>query len=144
MSLIPHHTSDPVCALCDLKLEQAHPFMLDWFRRVKAKYPNAHISWTYRDKIAQEQAFLDHRTHDHFPNSPHNRENPETKLPESLAIDLFQIDEDGVALFSPKFYLSVAQDCKAEKSPIKWGGEFKTLGDYDHFQYVPAPVASIG
>lgn len=138
---MPHHTSDPICLLCEFKLKDAVPFMRDWFHRVKAKYENVHCSCSHRDAASQEQAYVDHKTHAHFPDSPHNRSNPDTKEPESYALDIFQIDEDGVARFSPKFYMMIAKEARDAKEPIKWGGDFRTLGDYDHFQYVPEPVS---
>lgn len=135
-----HHTADPTCPLCEAKLQSAHPFMQNWFHGIKSRYINTHISWAYRGKEDQEAAFTAGKSRDHFPESPHNRLNPETQLPESLALDLFQEDEDGNARFSPKFYLMIAMENKANKVPIAWGGDFRTLGDRDHYQYVPPSI----
>lgn len=128
-----HHTSDPVCPLCEEKLKTAHPEIARWYRNdVKASYPNAHVAWAYRGKEDQERAFQEHRTKCHYPDSPHNR--MVEGRPESLALDLFQIDEDHRALFNPIWYAKLSDECEQKKLPIQWGGTFKTLGDYDHFQ----------
>jgi hypothetical protein len=136
MSLFPHHTSDEVCPMCSFKLKSAHPYLRDWFNTwVKPKYINAHISWAFRGEEDQEQAFADHKTLLHWPKSPHNHE--EGGLPMSMALDLFQIDEDGVARFSPLFYAKLAQEIEADKLPLFWGGKWKHLGDLDHIEYQP-------
>ncbi len=128
-----HHTSDDVCPLCEHKLTEAHPYLVDWYRnKVKPKFKDAHISWSYRGEADQEQAYIDHKTKCHYPNSPHNH--TEEGKPLSLALDLFQIDENHQALFSPRFYFDINEMNVAESIPLKWGGTFKDLGDADHFQ----------
>lgn len=123
MSAIPHHTSDPVCALCEQKLEQAHLELGSWFRDLKSRNPNVHVSWSFRDQASQEQAFSDRKTKLHFPLSAHN------KTP-ALALDLFQINDKGQAIWEPVFMAKVAQESPA----LKWGGNWKSLGDNDHFE----------
>ncbi len=134
-----HHTSDILCPLCESKILTAHPYMRGWFRGVKQKYVNVHVSWAYRDEQDQEAAFIAGKTRAHFPDSPHNRVNPEGRWPESMALDLFLISEDGVASFPRKFYEMLAKQIADDKLPIVWGGLFKTIEDGDHFQYVPVP-----
>lgn len=130
MSAIPHHTSDPSCLLCEQKLLQATKELEIWFRKVKSKYPSIHISWSYRDQASQEQAFAEGKTHAHFPHSPHNQ------MP-SLAIDIFQINDKGQAIFDPIFCAKIAEEARQDEDPILWGGIFKSLGDNDHFQFNP-------
>ena len=128
-----HHTDDPECPLCEQKLATAHKTLQSWYRRHKVRNPNSHISWAYRGKDDQEQFFKEGKTRCHFPDSPHNHLD-EKSQPESLALDLFQIDEDGNARFSPKWYAKVNAENEADKEPIIWGGTFKSIGDGDHYQ----------
>lgn len=123
-----HHEGGEVCPLCEGKLGTAHPYLQDWYHQVKKKYVNTHISWAFRGEQDQEQAFSDGKTHLHWPDSPHN------KVP-ALALDLFQIDDDNVARWSPQFFARLNQDNEEAHEPIVWGGVWKTLGDGDHFQY---------
>lgn len=130
-----HHQAGMVCPLCEDKLEQAHPFLRDWFRRVKTQYPDVHVSWSYRDQAAQEAAFKEGMTKLHYPNSAHNV--TKDGVPCAMALDLFQIEEDGIATFSPIFYLKLADQIAQSGEPIFWGGRWTHLGDRDHFQYRP-------
>lgn len=128
-----HHAYDGVCPLCTQKLTQAHPILVDWFNHdVKPRYPNAHVSWSWRGKEDQEKFFDAGTTKLHFPKSAHN--NMKQLLPYSLALDLFQIDEDGVARFAPLFYAKLAQEIDENRRPMFWGGKWKRLGDLDHFE----------
>ena len=127
-----HHTNEPVCPLCDFKLKTAHPYLGLWFRKLKARYPSAHISWAWRGQIDQDKFFDEGKTKVRFPHSKHN--NMKGSLPYSLALDLFQEDDDGNARFSPLWYAKVNAENEAEKEPIVWGGRFKHLGDGDHFE----------
>lgn len=123
-----HHTPDPICPLCADKLSRAHEDLVSWFMIVKAQFIDAHVSWSYRDEEAQEAAFDDGKTRLHYPNSAHN------ELPSS-ALDLFQIIQEQ-AIWDPKFFVDLA-DFNSKKFPhILWGGRWKTLGDYDHFELV--------
>lgn len=126
-----HHTSDPVCPLCEEKLATAHPDLATWFRTaVKPNYPDAHVSWGYRDQADQEAAFQDGKTKLHFPNSAHN------KVP-ARALDLFQINAAGVAAWQPLFFAAISDRNKLDYPHIIWGGNWKTLGDGDHFELLP-------
>ena len=127
-----HHTDDPVCPLCEFKLKTAHPYLGEWFRRLKIKYPNSHISWAWRGQADQEAFFTAGKTRCHFPHSKHNF--MKGALPYSLALDLFQLDEDGNARFSPLWYAKVNAENEADKEPIIAGITFKSIGDGDHFQ----------
>lgn len=127
-----HHDESPDCPLCSEKLKTAHSLMVDWFKRVKLRYPNVHVSWAYRGQADQEKAFADKRTKVHFPNSPHNHS--QDGKPCALALDLFLIDEDGIARFPGMFYAKLNAENEQNKEPIFWGGRFKNFGDLDHFQ----------
>ncbi len=127
MSLIPHHTSDLVCALCEQKLTEAHPDLVEWFKALKARHSNVHVSWSYRDKASQTQAFTSGASKLQFPQSAHNKQ-------PAMALDIFLIDETGKAVWDPVFCAKVNQESMALGYPLKWGGNWKALGDNDHFE----------
>lgn len=123
MSILPHHTSDLVCAMCEYKLSEAKAELGVWFRDLKSRHPNVHVSWSYRDQASQEQAFKNGTTKLHYPDSAHNKQ-------PAMALDIFQIDDAGKAKWDPVFLAKVAQESPA----LKWGGNWKPLGDNDHFE----------
>lgn len=127
-----HHSDGQSCPLCNDKLLSAHPYLKSWFGRVKAKYVNTHISWAFRNMAEQNQFYKDGRTRAQWPKSPHNHMIGD--MPQALALDIFQLDEDGIARFSPAFYNRLNQENEVNLEPIFWGGKFKTLGDQDHFE----------
>lgn len=110
-------------------------YLARWFRKKKNQHISLHISWSYRGKEDQEKAFSEGKTRAHFPKSAHNRVNPSTLEPESAALDLFEITPEGKAIFSPTFYARLADEAKKDGDEIIWGGNFKSIGDSDHFQY---------
>ena len=132
MSGLPHHTSDPECLLCEQKLTQAHPDLGKWFRDLKSRHANVHISWSYRDQESQEKAFSEGTTKLHYPLSAHNH--TVQGEPQALALDIFQIDDTGKAVFDPVFCAKVNQESLSLGYQLKWGGQWKSLGDNDHFQ----------
>lgn len=130
------HTADPVCLGCEKRLEWAHPYLQDWFRaHIKPQYPNTHVSWSFRGQEDQNAFYRDGKTKLIWPNSAHNH--MENGAPLSLALDLFQIDEDGVARWAPLFFAKLNAYNEAQGLKIFWGGRWKTLGDGDHFSYIP-------
>lgn len=129
MSLIPHHTSDAVCARCAVFLERAHADLNKWFNDLKGRHPNVHIDCSYRDEAAQDLAFQTKKSNLQWPKSAHN------KLP-SWAVDIFQIDDTGKAIFDPIFCAKVSQESLDLGYQLRWGGTFKALGDNDHFELV--------
>lgn len=132
MSLIPHHTSDTPCALCEQKLSQAHPDLTKWFHDLKSRHPDVHISWSYRDEASQNKAVSEGASKLPFPLSAHNHTVQGEPL--SLALDIFQIDEKGRAKFDPVFCAKVNDESTQLGYALKWGGQWKSLGDNDHFQ----------
>lgn len=123
-----HHsrTADQ-CDLCSHKLKDAHDVLVDWFFRVKREHPSVHVSCTYRDKASQDMAVKEGRSKLAWPKSAHN------KLP-AEALDLFEVNEYGGARFDPGLMAKIAAQAAQENEPIFWGGNFKTLGDFVHFQ----------
>lgn len=130
-----HVNGVPECPLCEEKLINAFQSLSEWFRtKVKGKYPDCHISWSYRPKESQEEAFLDGKSKLHFPNSAHNKSNAEGQ-PCAMALDLFELDLNGMACWHWSYFKNIALDAENEKLPIKWGGQWVTLGDADHFEW---------
>lgn len=118
------HTHDVICPSCSDKLALAHPSLQSWFNLVKIKFPDIHISWSFRDELDQNNAFKDKTSNVEWPNSAHN------KTP-ACALDLFQLNENGIATFDP-VYMAKIQNSFPDG--IKWGGNFVQLKDWDHFE----------
>ena len=134
-----HHENDiPACQLCELKLTLADPYLQDWFRTKKISYPTLHISWSYRGQVDQEAAFNSGASLLHYPNSAHNF--TVLNIPRSLALDLFSLTEAGIAVFPYPLYVKIAAENASDRLPMKWGGDFKSLGDAGHFQYTPPVI----
>lgn len=131
-----HHTEDPVCPLCEAKIRDSHPAMASWFREKKKVYQNLHTSCSFRGKVDQDSAFKEGKSKLKWPHSAHNRVNPRTAKPESLALDLFQIDEVGNPRWSPLFFAMLNRENRQDRCPIRWGGDFRTLGDSCHFEWI--------
>lgn len=128
------HTKDPVCPLCQEKMALAHPTLQEWWKKIKAEFPDAHVSWTFRDKEMQELFFEDGRTRCRWPNSKHNRKPAE-------AMDLFQLRPDGMAAWQRAYFVKIAEWLKAQNCPLQWSGTWTTFREYDHFeikQLIPA------
>lgn len=130
------HAEGPACPLCEEKLKTAHPTIREWFLGKKAKYRNLHVSCAYRGAEEQEKAFKEHATTLHYPESKHNH--TEGGKPCSLAVDVFQIDEDGRARFSSLFCAKLNAENQAEGLKIRWGGTFhlKHGNDGCHFEVI--------
>lgn len=127
-----HHTDDFECPLCEEKIASAHPYMQDWFRRLKKKYPTVHCSCAWRDEAAQEKAFSDGKTKAHWPDSKHNF--MLDGKPCSLALDIFEI-VNGKERWSWSFYREVNQENTLDNEEILWGGMFKSIIDGPHWEY---------
>jgi hypothetical protein len=130
------HTEGKVCPSCDEKLKTAHPDIAAWFRDVKRRHQNVHVSWAWRGADAQNKAYFEGKSNCPFPKSPHNH--TEGGKPCSLALDLFLITEEGEAVFPAAFYKRLNAENEAAKIRMIWGGHFKSLGDAGHFQ-IPKP-----
>lgn len=148
------HTNTLPCPSCTEKLGQAHRELSDWFNAVVlVQFPNAHISWSYRGKDSQNECVAEGKSKLPWPGSSHNRRVPiddekpyditheadPNTHPESLALDLFQFTDNGMAVWQPEFFLTLAQQIKDNKEPMLWGGNWPHLGDKDHFQIIIQP-----
>lgn len=128
-----HHEDGPSCPLCNQKLTTAHPYFVDWYTAVKAKFPQTHISWAYRNRDMQEIFYRDGKSRVHWPDSPHNAFD-KLGAPRARAIDLFVIDADGVGRFPTDFYKLVWKFTLSEKFMLEWGGLWEKFKDAPHFQ----------
>jgi hypothetical protein len=125
------HEDGPKCDGCRVKLMQAHPDLSSWYlQKVKPNFPTIHISWSYRDKQAQQMAVEQGKSELNYPHSGHNQIDLEGN-PSSIALDLF------VSLLGIADWEKTKDYCTqiAHMNPnILWGGIWKSLGDTDHFQ----------
>lgn len=129
------HTNDGPCVSCEAKLEKACPTMVYWFDIMKEANPTAHISWSWRGEMEQNQMFADGKSRQKWPESKHNVMDDNFN-PKSEALDIFELLSDGKASFELPFYEKIAEETKEWGFPIRWGGTFKTIKDYNHFEVV--------
>lgn len=145
-----HHTSDPVCPLCEEKLAMAYQPLADWFRsRVKTRFKDAHVSWSFRNKQEQDACVADGASKLLWPKSAHNNSVPidykqtfsiyifgPNSKPCALALDLFQINAAFPnGCWDPKFYYDLNDLNHQNGSPILSGVEWRKFGDAGHFQW---------
>lgn len=127
MRIFEKHQQGPTCNGCNDRLMDADPYLQNWFLGRKTKDNSIHVSWAHRDESAQMHAFDMGESKLVWPLSKHN------SLP-SQALDLFQIDSSGKAFWNPMTYAKISEESKMDGFKLKWGGEFKMLGDYCHFE----------
>lgn len=125
---VRHTNTITPCPKCEEFLKLADPKLQEWFTTlIKPKFPQVHISCSFRGKEEQEEAFLDGKTKLHWPNSKHN------KTP-ALALDLFQLDFNGLACWPWGFFRDIAKLSDESKAPVEWGGVWTKLGDANHYE----------
>ena len=127
-----HHTNDPECPLCAEKLKDVNIELVDWFKWVKKNHTSIHLSWGFRDRKSQDEAFASGASKLEWPRSKHNHMNSLNE-PDSLAVDLFE-QVDGKALFRPIIMAQIQDESQKAGYKLRWGGQFKTLGDSNHFE----------
>lgn len=127
-----HHTKDPVCPLCEEKIQTGHPMLQAYWEHLKSQFETAHLSWVFRGEADQNTFFREGKTRVTWPDSAHNQ--MKDGLPCARAMDLFEIRPDGVAYFGQDFSAKIWAYCSAAGFSLLWGGNFKHLGDADHFQ----------
>lgn len=122
------HTNGSICQGCDERLFECAIYLRGWFKYIKEKHPETHISWGHRDEESQEEAFKAGATRLHFPDSKHNF------LP-SRAVDVFQL-VNGKAVFDKSFYKQLKQESEDGKWELRFGQDMPHLGDFDHFEMI--------
>jgi len=130
------HTEGP-CSGCMDKLAMADSYLANWFYSVKEAFPSTHVCWSFRNQAEQDHDYEKGLSQKKWPESKHNF--TFNGQPHSLALDLFEL-KNGSALFRPDFYTHIyAWSMNNGFDRISWGGRFKTLHDWDHFQ-IDAPT----
>lgn len=128
-----HHEIDvEFCPGCEEKLTCGHPNIVIYFHMIKIQFPDAHVSWVFRGQFDQDSFFDTGKTHQRWPYSKHNK--MDGNKPKSEAMDLFQINKENRAVFSPKFYYDVNSFCEKNNIPLEWSGTWKSFRELDHFQ----------
>lgn len=130
-----HHQSGSVCGLCVGKLDQAAPELRRWFKEMKAIFPTLHVSCAYRGKEEQNKAFASGKSKLKFPESRHNAVDRDGR-PAARALDVFSLTEEGIASFAAPFYEAIWKECKKRQDCVVWGGNWKSLGDANHFELI--------
>lgn len=132
MRAYAHHTHDLVCPGCQDRLTEAHPYMVDWFNCQKLSFPDLHTSWVFRDEASQNAAFDSGASKLRWPDSKHNK--MIDSKPYSEAIDIFQLSPTHGAIFDPGYCLKVREASVLGGFKLRWGGDFKEIGDQCHFE----------
>jgi hypothetical protein len=134
---MPRHELGLVCPSCDEKILSGHPLLQSCWKTIKTGFPEAHLSWVWRDKENQNKFFAEGRTQLKWPHSTHNYmfENK----PCSLAIDIFKLVEVTKALFPPRFYYDINKFIEDNYLPLEWSGRWNEgkkdgFKEMDHFQ----------
>lgn len=65
-----------------------------------------------------------------FPLSAHNKSDDQGN-PCAMALDLFRLCSNGMASWEYKFCKDISETLP---DTMRWGGAWKDLGDYDHFE----------
>jgi hypothetical protein len=123
------HEKGDSCQGCLDRLLEGHNEIVEAFHFAKARHPDLHTSWVYRGPEDQEKARSEGASRARFGESPHNKKPSE-------AMDLFQIDENGHAIFDGIFCAKLNREFIEAGFKLKWGGEFKSLGDYGHWELI--------
>lgn len=102
-----------------------------YFKSIRLRFMDFHLSETFRDRAAQEDAFRSGKSKKKWPNSKHNV--IVNGKPESRAFDFFQ-QEDGKTKYPPKWVLDVVTYCKDHKFNCRYGIDFQDLDDSIHIE----------
>lgn len=138
-----HVNPSESCVSCAQKLEQCHNSLKLWFEILSDNFKDCHIAVGFRNEADQEEAFKQGLTHAHFGQSKHNRMNGLN--PESWAIDIFRLGDDGKAYFEDSYFQNIWNfidkiQTQAGDIDLIWGGNFTNLKDMDHLEMLKAEV----
>ena len=127
------------CPGCVDRLTDADGALAGWFHSRRNAQPAIelpmHVSWAFRDEQSQNEAVANHESKLPWPDSKHNV--MINGKPCSQALDIFQINEDNQAIFDPIFCTKLYYSSVRDLFRLRWGGEFKSLGDFGHFELFP-------
>lgn len=135
------HQNDTDCPRCTQKLAEARNELVSFFYWVKGNYPEIHVSWSFRDQANQDEAFRTGKSKLSWPKSKHNRMDSNGN-PASEALDLFVLDRFGKAQWPYHTLKQIADEVANMNLAIKWGGTFKSIGDFDHFELIQPATKS--
>lgn len=121
------HSQGESCQGCNDRMTQASDLIAEAFYFIKSNHHDVHCSWVHRGREDQEVAFKSGASRAHFGESKHN-------LLPAQAMDIFQINEKGAAVFDGVFCAKINKELSANGYVLKWGGNFKRLGDSGHFE----------
>lgn len=121
------HTRGDSCQGCLDRLLEGHNDIVEAYHFAKARHPDFHLSCVHRGKEDQEKAFESGASMAQFGQSKHN-------LMPAEAMDGFQIDENGSAVFDPKFCRQLNVEFQEAGFKMRWGGNFKKIGDHCHWE----------
>lgn len=121
------HKNDGNCEKCHefLNEDGCYPTLRSWFTIMQAKNPEVHIFKAGVGEEQQERFFDEGKSKARWKESPHN-------YSPVMALDLFQLTEEGKASFGPAWYENVLLPEKPQN--IVWGGHFKSFKDSVHFE----------
>lgn len=111
------------------RLSTCHPDLIRLFNAVLKKVDHAILAG-HRPEWQQNQFYRDGKTNARWPNSKHN------KVP-SHAVDAMPVpikwdDAEGIKAFA-----DIVKETALELGiAIRWGGNFKSLSDRDHFELI--------
>ena len=83
--------------------------------------------------MSQNEAHAEGKSKLAWPDSKHNKTLPDG-TPCAEALDIFQLCSNGMAAWVFKYCAQIASEATKNAEPIDWGGSWKVLGDYDHYQ----------
>lgn len=111
-------------------LAQAHPLLQQLFTEVIKDF-DCKVLDAQRGRAKQEEAFKRGNSRAHFGQSPHN-------WSPAIALDVvpYPIDWNDLARFR-KLGALVKKKAAALGIPISWGGDWKSLKDYPHYELTP-------
>lgn len=138
-----HSNPSSSCKSCNDKLLECHNSLYLWFEILSDNFKDLHISIGFRGEKEQNEAYAEGLTHAPWPKSKHNRMNGQN--PESWAIDVFRLGDDGNAHFEESYFRNIWNfinniQTQARDIELHWGGNFMTLKDYDHIELIKAEV----
>lgn len=130
------HTNEGVCPRCEAFLKDAHPTIREWFHKAKVVFPTLHTCRVWCGKEEQDKLVSERKSLLKWPYSKHNhtiRINGKD-VPQSLAMDLFNLLENGEADFRIQYLVQIANWFEDQGAPLAWGGTWKKFYDGDHFE----------
>jgi len=133
-----HHAILGPCPLCHERSLEAHPKLQEAWSEIKLKFPDCHISCSFRNKEDQNECFKKGLSKLQWPKSKHNF--MWSNSPCARALDLFRLNSDGKAEFPPNYYSDISFFLVRKLFPIEWSGHWNKMKEMTHFELMdPLP-----